>query len=161
MGITQDLLHQSHRLAIHGGLHSTQADYRRAVSAAYYAIFHLIGEECGQRWLGASPEAETAVQRALDHVAVRNVSGQFKNVWRSWSGANIAVPPPLERFASTVTNLQIERHSADYDNSRNWTEGEVLDRINSAEYAVHDWLSVREEPIAGDYLLAILLGKRR
>jgi hypothetical protein len=41
LGIAQDLLEQAEHLATYKGVAATQADLRRAVSTAYYALFHL------------------------------------------------------------------------------------------------------------------------
>jgi uncharacterized protein (UPF0332 family) len=76
MGIAQDLLQQAHHLARYETSPS-QASLRRAVSTAYYALFHLLLEDTVLRWQG-SPEARSGLQRAFDHGPMKTVSLQFR-----------------------------------------------------------------------------------
>ncbi len=55
--------------------------------------------------------------------------------------------------------LQDERHSADYDNSRAWSQTDALEVLKLAHEAFKSWDQVREDPMAGNYLIAMLLGK--
>ena len=83
---------------------------------------------------------------------MRAVSSQFQIAgWTDWTGSYRLAPSALRRFAATFVYLQQRRHAAGYDNSRIWPIGEVLEVLNAGEYAVHDWESIRDEPIAGDY----------
>lgn len=50
---------------------------------------------------------------------------------------------------------------ADYNNHEQWTVTEVQAILNTARSAFEDWLSIRTDPMAGNYLLSMLLGKRR
>lgn len=162
MGIAQDLLHQAAHLAVYQGVNATQSDLRRAVSTAYYALFHLLVEDGGTRWHGGSAAAETGLQRALEHGPMKNSSLQFKGAqWQDWHGSQQTVPPPLRRVAQAFIDLQEERHLADYNNHEQWTVTEVQAILNTARSAFEDWLSIRTDPMAGNYLLSMLLGKRR
>ena len=78
-----------------------------------------------------------------------------------WNGSFQILPPSLRRFASAFADLQQTRHSADYNNIRVWGIAEVVEVLNAAEYAFHDWLAIRTDPMAGNFLLSMLLGKRR
>jgi len=53
MGLAQDLLRQANHLATYEGANPSQASLRRAVSTAYYALFHLLIEDAAQRWQGS------------------------------------------------------------------------------------------------------------
>lgn len=57
MGFGEDLLKQADHLATYEGVKPTQAALRRAVSTAYYALFHLLTEDASQRWNGSSAAA--------------------------------------------------------------------------------------------------------
>jgi hypothetical protein len=84
MGLAQDLLQQADHLAAYEGANPSQASLRRAVSTAYYALFHLLVEEAGQRWSGSS-EARTGMERAFQHGPMKNTSMQFrKKIWEDW-----------------------------------------------------------------------------
>jgi len=115
MGLAQDLLQQAAHLATYKGSDPSQASLRRAVSAACYALFHLLIEDASPRWQG-SPEARTGLERAFDHGPMKNISMQFrKPSWQDWHGNPQPVPPALQRVASVFVDLQEERHTADYE----------------------------------------------
>jgi hypothetical protein len=58
-------------------------------------------------------------------------------------------------------NLQEERHAADYDNHEQWTTTDVEATLEIARSAFRYWGSIRTDPMAGNYLLAMLLNKQR
>lgn len=161
MGLAQDLLQQATHLATYQGANPDQAALRRSVSTAYYALFHLLIEDAGQRWQG-SPEAITALERAFNHGPMKNSSIQFKgSTWTDWHGISQPVPPELQRVARTFIELQEERHTADYNNHEQWTVSDVQSLLSTASSAFQDWLAIRSHPMAGNYLLSMLLGKQR
>jgi hypothetical protein len=161
VGLAEDLLLQARHLATYQGANSTQADRRRAVSTAYYALFHLLINDAARRWNG-SPAAATGFERAFSHAQMKTASLRFDNPqWLDWHGVSQTVPPALLRIARSFRQLQDERHSADYNNHKEWTLIEVEDLLKSASSAFEDWQSVRTDPIAGDYLLSMLIGKPR
>lgn len=161
MGIAQDLLQQANHLATYEGRDPTQASLRRAVSTAYYALFHLLLEDAAQRWQG-SPEARRGLERGFDHGPMKTISPQFRGTtWPDWVGTSRQVPPAVRSVASAFVDLQEERHTADYDNHEQWSLTEVQATLNTAETAFQDWQSIRTDPMAGNYLLAMLLRKQR
>ncbi len=161
MGLAQDLLQQADHLAAYEGVNPSQASLRRAVSTAYYALFHLLIEEAGQRWSGSS-EARTGMERAFQHGPMKNTSMQFrKKTWEDWHSNQRAVPLAIQKIASAFVNLQEERHAADYDNHENWTATDVEATLEIARSAFRHWSSIRTDPMAGNYLLAMLLNKQR
>ena len=91
---------------------------------------------------------------------MKNVSTQFREKeWTDWHGNKQAIPSNLQRVARAFIDLQTERHSADYDNHEQWSATEVQTLLKSAQAAFDAWLTVRTDPMAGNYLLAMLLGK--
>ncbi len=88
-----------------------QANLRRAVSTAYYAVFHYTVKSAAELVVGLSarrstPEVYARVYRAIDHGDLRNRLNETRV--RSIS-SNIG------KFARAVIQLQQERHRADYD----------------------------------------------
>ncbi len=125
MGIAQDLLQQPGHLATYEGSNPTQASLRRAVSTAYYALFHPLLEDAAQRWQG-SPEARHGLERAFDQGLMKAASLQFRGTtWLDSFGASRQVPTEVRRVASAFVELQEERHTADYDNHEQWSLTEV------------------------------------
>jgi hypothetical protein len=131
------------------------------VSTAYYALFHLLIEEAALRWSG-SPEARTGMERGFQHGSMKNTSIQFrKQNWQDWHGNQQAVPFAINEVASAFVDLQEERHTADYDNHEQWTLTEVQAALDTARSAFQQWQSIRTDPMAGNYLLAMLVSKQR
>ncbi len=161
MGIAQDLLKQADHLASYEGASPSQASLRRAVSTAYYALFHLLTEDAALRWSG-SAEARTGIERAFQHGPMRNTSIQFQQQnWKDWHGNKRPIPLAIQEIAAAFVDLQEERQAADYDNHEHWTLIDVKATLNMAYLAFQHWASVRADPMAGNYLLAMLLTKQR
>ncbi len=160
MGLAEDLLLQAVHLATYEGTNPSQAALRRSVSTAYYAFFHLQVEDAAQRWQGTL-EAITGLERAFNHAVMRQTSKQFANPhWRDWHGTLLPVPPGLGRVAEAFYDLQQERQTADYNSHEQWTITEVQTLLDNTA-AFQNWSSIRLHPMAGNYLLAMLLGKPR
>ena len=161
MGLAEDLLVQAEHLAAYEGLSPSQASLRRAVSTAYYALFHLLVDAAAVRWHG-SPEARTGVERGFHHGAMKSVSRQFERQnWRDWHGRREPVPAVIRIIAGSFADLQEDRHLADYDNHEPWTLTEVEDILKATRLAFQHWDAVSADPMAGNYLLAMLLSKQR
>src|SRR5712692_6430330 len=116
MGLAQDLLRQADHLATYESVKSSQASLRRAVSTAYYALFHLLIEDAALLWQG-SPEARTGLERGFQHGPMKKTSQQFREPgWKDWHGNQQPVPAALRQVAKAFVDLQDQRHTADYDN---------------------------------------------
>ena len=160
MGLAQDLLRQADHLAAYEGVNPSQASLRRSVSA-YYALFHLLIEHAAPRWQGSS-EARTGFERGFQHGSMKNVSMQFRRpVWKDWHGNQQPVPLALRRVAGAFVDLQDERHTADYDNHEQWSASEAQAMVNKARSAFREWQSICTGPMAGNFLVAMLLSKQR
>ncbi len=161
MGLAEDLLRQANHLAKYQGANPTQADLRRAVSTAYYALFHLLIDDPAQRWNGTSA-AVTGLERAFNHGQMKNSSLRFDAPqWLDWHDAIQIIPPALRSVAGAFVELQNARHAADYNTHRKWAVTDIQETLNTAAAAFRDWQSVRTDPVAGDFLLSMLLGKSR
>ncbi len=161
MGLAEDLLRQARHLVVWEGGNPSQASLRRAVSTAYYSLFHLLTVDAGQRWTGAL-SASTGVERAFTHGSMRTASKEFgETTWTNWHNQVETVPPKLQRVACAFLTLQDDRLSADYNNGVEWSVADVEAVLETTSYALADWAEVRDDPMAGNYLLAMLLGKPR
>ena len=159
MGLTLDLIDQAKQLATYQGTKATQASLRRAVSTAYYALFHLLTQDAASRWPGAA-ETRTAIERGFRHSLMKSVSRGFqKPQWKDHHGAFRQIPPELRSVAGAFGDLQEKRPTADYDNHHAWSPSDVREIVSRAEEACQAWHLTREDPMAGNYLIAMLLGK--
>ena len=118
------------RLAQPGAARPTQADLRRAVSTAYYALFHCLAAAAAGLLTGTgsrSPEWRQ-VHRALEHGKARSACQQ--------QGAIRTFPMEIQRFAKAFIELQKARQKADYAFEGAYFQREVLVVIDTAEDAM-------------------------
>jgi len=134
-----------------------QVDLRRAVSAAYYALFHLLTTEAAQNWRHQNQRARFA--RMFDHGRMKTCSSRVSSRQLPVDPDEIPIAETLKLVADSFLKLQQDRHTADYDNSKVWSRTQVWAVICEAEDAMAAWSSIREEEIAQDYLLD-LMGSR-
>ena len=162
MSLHDDLLKQARQLAVKEPRRPLQASLRRAVSASYYALFHLLVDEATRRMLLGRDRAalRCCLARAIGHATMRQVAQQFsnENVSPKLSPAlsGQALQPELIRVARALVELQEARHKADYDTARRFTRREVLDLVGQAELAFADWNRVRGSIQADTFLTGLL-----
>jgi uncharacterized protein (UPF0332 family) len=165
MPLAQDLLEQSNHLAKKEPRSPRQASLRRAVSTAYYALFHLLIQEATRNWRRAPQRPLLA--RAFEHGRMKAACDKKR------SELNIylrTIPPPpanqrviaqrLHTVVNTFIEAQQQRHTADYDNSKQWTRTEVLTQIANVITAFESWHEIRDENLAQDYLVYLLVKER-
>jgi uncharacterized protein (UPF0332 family) len=162
MPLHTDLLEQAQHLARREPRRPRQASLRRAVSAAYYALFHLLIRDATVL-LGLVPPVRGRFTRAFDHGVMKQASQDFTNPQPGRLPAltgGAPVPAALGQVASTFVTLQEMRHEADYNVERRFTRAEVNTLVAQAQQAFRDWRAVRTDPVARSYLAALLLGKK-
>jgi hypothetical protein len=165
MSLHDDLLEQAAHLARWDPRKPRQASLRRAVSTAYYALFHLLVREASAR-LVTEPKLRIMIARVFDHGEMKRASAGFASGSlpphiQEAAGTGVAVPPDLRLIAQAFSDLQVVRHLADYDLGRKWKRAESLKLVGQAERAFAAWERVRGQPIATVYLVALVLNKRR
>lgn len=162
------LLDQAQHLAKRDRTKPQQGNLRRAVSSAYYGLFHLLVSEAASSFFTAkgtnADRIRESFARCLGHGPMKEVCllfcGQSAG-WPKWlepiMGPAGAVPPELSRVARAFFELQEARHAADYDTSRGFSRREVLTLVGQASAAEKDWLKVRKQEAATIFLLALTL----
>ena len=162
MSLHQDLLEQAEHLATLEPKRPRQASLRRAVSSAYYAIFHMLANDAAVKLVPNTPELlRLQAQRAFAHAEMRNACEQFAK--SSTSIFRLLIPPieaELQSVAEAFVELQHQRHTADYDLSQQFNRIAVLEIIGLAKTAMSDWNKVRNQPNANVFLAALLLNSR-
>lgn len=137
-----------------GGGAPRQVDLRRAVSTAYYGLFHAVATAAADRWAGAGPQQRKSKEyslayRHVDHSRLKRLceaaakgqlSGDFGIFARHSFGGE------LRRFALTVAELQERRHAADYDPFSNVRVSHArLAVTNAREAADRFWYQIAED----------------
>jgi uncharacterized protein (UPF0332 family) len=151
------LLEQATMLAILDKNKPRQANLRRAVSTAYYALFHLLTIASSSNWKIANQRHDLA--RAFDHANMNEACKQTND--KKFPNPNHPNVAHLRRIANAFMQLQQHRHVADYNNSKKWTRVEVLTHIELAADAFDRWDKICDEPLAQDFLLQLLIHKSR
>jgi hypothetical protein len=161
MGVAEDLLALAGRLANPAPEDPEQASFRRSISTAYYALFHLLVQDAVQTWNG-SATARFGLERKFDHKTMKEVSNAvLRSSWRGWSTPSPAVPQELTTVADVFVTLQESRQQADYDNARIWEPIDVQATVAAAQLAFAKWALIRTHPAANEYLLSLLIGNKR
>jgi len=100
---------------------STDADFRRAVSASYYAVFHLISAAVAEQAYPPTPrELRGRFQRALEHRSAKNamqsfVSHESVRGLAKEPGISCNYNQDIAEIAKAFGELQDARELADYD----------------------------------------------
>jgi uncharacterized protein (UPF0332 family) len=147
MAFPEDLLEQAQHLATRDPRRPKRANLRRAVSTAYYALFHLLVSEAVGNWR-IEPQ-RNALARAFEH-------GRMKKACNNCKSGNAN----LMDVADAFVELQDARHKADYDNAIVLTRLEAVKLIERAESAFRHWRVVRGTREAQDLLLSMLTDRK-
>jgi hypothetical protein len=70
-----------------------------------------------------------------------------------------SLPPEFNTLANSFIQLQQYRHTADYDNSRQWSRADVKYVLTLATDAFEAWLAISAKDEAQDFLLQLFLPK--
>jgi uncharacterized protein (UPF0332 family) len=161
MGIAEDLLTLAGRLANPAPKEPEQASLRRSVSTAYYALFHFLVREAVQGWNGTDA-MRAGLERRFEHSKMKSVSQAVaQDKWPGWSTPSLTVPSELRYVARIFVLLQEARHLADYDNAKEWTTIEAREKVAEVQKAFQNWVKIRTDPAANEYLLSLLIGNKR
>lgn len=147
---------QAHRLARATQRKPRQVDLKRAVSAAYYALFHVLAKLCADTIAGAGPPRSTKAwqqtYRALAHGFARNACAQAYNK---------GFPPMIVRFAQLFVLMQQQRHTAEYDPFSEYRRANVVTMIESAERAIVDFKTAPRSDLRAFVALVLLDNRPR
>ena len=145
-----ELIRASRLLA--GGQPSQEA-LRRAVSTAYYAMFHALTASNADLIMGARRPANesdwVATYRSLRHYRAENPLHGWPHLFS----------PPVQNFAFVIGIIKAERENADYNPIMSFDQDDVLNWIDSAEQAIID-LNAASPQERAMVAVATLAGRR-
>jgi uncharacterized protein (UPF0332 family) len=163
MSLHADLLAQARRLVSQDPRRPRQASLRRAISTAYYALFHLLISEASAM-LVSDASHRLLVSRTFTHAEMQKASRSFAGGTLPAKFASVTsgvpVPAQLRNVAQAFADLQQLRHDADYNLAKTFTRDEARRLIEKTEQAFADWQSVRKSDHANLYLSCLLLWER-
>ena len=113
---------------------TTDTELRKAVSCAYYAIFHTLCRAYAD--VMVSPHAGTQLEQDLWNMAYRTIDhGPARSKCSDAASMN-RFNPDIQDFAARMVEFQQRRHEADYNPGANFTQSQVNQIINDAEDAL-------------------------
>ena len=132
----------------------TDEHIRRAISSAYYALFHALAASNADALIGAPQDRITAaawsrVYRGLDHGTARRELQRYRQEFSTGS----------QIFADTFQDLQNRRHSADYDHNAVFTAQEGSVSLAESQAAINDYMRADRSERA--YIAAVTLIRPR
>ncbi len=163
MSLPHDLMEQAEHLAKREPRRPRQASLRRAVSASYYGLFHLLsGAAANLVGPNVTPEVNHRIQRWMDHGEMKRVCGRFlasqlSNPLFDLIGASASTQ--MQTVASAFIELQDARHRADYDLSWTITRNEASQFIGLAWDAFDAWKAIETSAEANIFILSLLMWK--
>lgn len=153
MSFADDLLEQANHLAIWLPKEPKQASRRRAVSTAYYALFHLLVDEAVSNW--AVERQRSVLGGTINHVGIKEKCADLLKRAKS----DRDMPAELISVAQLFIMLREQRSLADYDNSKWWSIADVQKVLDSTEDAFAAWKIIGTHPTAEDFLMQLLFPK--
>jgi len=102
MPFADDLLEQAYDLAHKEPRNAKQASRRRAVSTAYYALFHLLIDEAVSKW--AVERQRSILARTFEHDKMKRVCAEILTVVKSGG----SLPPELNTVAHNFIQQPME-----------------------------------------------------
>ena len=133
-----------------------QTHLKRAVSTAYYAMFHAVCANAAELLPGAANQPATSAAwlqayRGAEHTHVRN---QCRN-----TSVMAPFPSEIREFAQIFVETQSQRNHADYNPVTNFFPPDVDRVINRADLAIN-LLASAPADIRRAFAIAILLRNR-
>ena len=122
----------------------TDAELRRAVSTAYYALFHALAGCCANLLVG-SAYANTG--NPLHELWIQTYRGLNHSTARRRCAANFmgTFPTAIQNFGRQFVRMQNLRHESDYNPDASFTPNEVLKLIDDTEAVIDDFRNAPEE----------------
>jgi uncharacterized protein (UPF0332 family) len=135
-----------------------QADLKRAISSAYYGLFHAIMTRAADQVVGIgkrSTDLYELVYRSVDHARLKAVCNQIAS-----ESSKIAPYMPSRRFgaeikdvARAIVDMQEKRHTADYNPLFHATKSGVKISLREARAALQTFHAAPEADVEALSLL--------
>ena len=163
MNVPQDWIIQANLLATCDPKRPKQINLRRAVSVAYYGLFHFLIDAACRQAVGAQHSQSPirhALGRAFSHNTMRDACNWFQHnhahpAVTSRLGTFL-VPDPIRKLAVAFMELQEKRHYADYDQAIGFSRFEVLEAIQELDRTVSDFQALPDSNERRLFLISLL-----
>lgn len=159
-----DLLRQALRLAKLDPRRPRQVNLRRAISSAYYALFHFLVDKSCRVILGSQHRQKPyrhVLGRAFTHNGIKNscksfAGGTLKSSITKGLPKSFSIPSEIRDIARTFVELQYKRELADYDLTERFSRSDVLGLVEQVHTVIHQFNQLRNS-CEKKFFLACLL----
>ena len=148
-----------------------QANLRRAVSSAYYALFHFLIDEACRAIVGTQHSQQGyrhSLARSFVHTTMKSACGSFggaqlpeavvKSLPKDPNGKYV-VAAVIKKISGVFKEVQLKRHQADYDLSERFRRSEVLTLIEEVEQQIQDFSTLPRSDDRQFFLICLLTWK--
>ncbi len=135
-----------------------QANLRRAVSNAYYSVFHLLIRAAVLKW--GDPIHRARMARMFEHDRMKKVSGATIKGLGSRIDQGEADAIELSKVAQAFINLQQARHDADYNLERLLDPAVAVAQVERAKAAFISWEVSENSEVAREDLFLLLFKEK-
>lgn len=146
---------------------ASEAELRRGVSTAYYALFHLLIKETVSNFVNDAAFG-ARLGRAFQHGSMRAVCEKYRGkLDRATAQYVVAegngfpsqvIPPGVQAVAEAFVSLHTAREKADYDDATTVSHADALADVQKVENAFQAWLTVQTDPSASIFLQRLMIG---
>lgn len=140
MRLPEDLLEQAQHLARREPKRPRQASLRRAVSTAYYALFHLLISEAILNWKRVADREDLA--RMFEHANMKTACAKKRDELDDEFRKMKTTAPPGH-------DLTVKKHL------------HLVAKVATVDAAFEAWKAIRKEDTAQAFLFTLLQKKRR
>ena len=165
MSLAEDLIQQAKDLCALDPRRPKQANLRRAVSAAYYALFHAIISAAVECMMPARSDLRNSLARQFQHKVMKATAERAahaeraKTKQRQTDQVTPAGNDDILRVATAFVDLQEARHRADYAPDEYLTKLQATKWIDDSALAMQALSSIRSTPPGERLMWEMLLGK--
>ncbi len=154
--VPQELLALARHLVDRNPGAQVEGDLRRAVSTAYYAVFHLLINEAVSRMI-SDVSFRPRIGRAFQHGQMKQICLQYmpqktNDVGEYVTKDRIVLALEIKQIAETFHDLHEAREIADYDCGTTVSHLDAEAHVQRAESAFHAWLTGQAHPSATSFL---------
>ena len=145
----ENMLALAQELVFDDKIERDQESLRRAISSAYYAVFHVVLTEIADIFLGRDARGTSRYSlayRSVDHRRIKQLCDDMDMAKLPEKYQKYLPPegfgPELSAFGPQVVLLQEKRNAADYDPQFHATGSDATLAIDLARAAIANFLSV-------------------
>lgn len=154
----KELLAQARYLCRKEPKHPKQASLKRAISTAYYALFHCFIYYTTKKFIPNEHKTlRPLLGRIFEHGKMKNACHEL--IKKGKNKINIiddVLPNDLLDVADAFKQLQQARHEADYDMAKQFTKVEASDLVELASVAIDGFEGFYSELHGSLFMIALL-----